>query len=54
MTINDKRNILNFSSSMGCYVYLAQVYLEVAWAVVHLSKKDIGLSLNLHVLYDDL
>ena len=40
MIKNDLREVLSFGSSMGCYLSLAQVYLEVACGVVHLSKKD--------------
>ena len=54
MIKNDQREVLIFGSSMGCYFGLAQVYLEVACEVVHLNKKDNGLSMNLHVLYDYL
>ena len=32
--------ILSFGSSMGFYVSLALVYLEVSCDIVHLSKKD--------------
>ena len=54
MINNDRRDLLSFGSSMGCYLSLAQVYLEVACKVVHLSKKDNDLSMNLHMLYGDL
>ena len=36
----DKREVLNFGSSTGCYIKYAQVYLEVACDMVYLSKKD--------------
>ena len=47
-------NVLSFSSSMGCYLRLALMYLEVVCDVVHLSKKDIELRMNSDMLYDDL
>ena len=40
MIKNDKRDMLSFGSSMGCYLSLALVYLEVTCELVHLSKKD--------------
>ena len=40
MIKNDQREVLSLGSSMGCHLGLAQVYLEVACDVVHLSKKD--------------
>ena len=35
-----KEEVLSLGSSMGLYLGLAQVYLEVSYDVVHLSKKD--------------
>ena len=45
MIKNDQRDVLSFGSSMGCYLSLALVYLEVACEVVSLSKKanDLGM-----------
>ena len=46
MINNDRRDLLSFGSSMGCYLSLAKVYLEVAFDIVHLSKKDNDLIMN--------
>ena len=51
---DDQREVLSFCSSMGCYLSLAQVYLEVACEVVLLSKKDNELSMNSFMLYNVL
>ena len=40
MVKNDPREVLNFGSSMVHNHCLAQLYLEVAWDIVHLSKRD--------------
>ena len=37
----DHREVLSFLSSMGCYLSLEQIYLEVYFDIVHGSKKDI-------------
>ena len=50
MIKNDQKEVLSFGSNMGCYLSLAQVYLEVACQVVHLSKKDNELSMNSYML----
>ena len=49
MIKNHQREILSFGSSMGCYLSLAQVYLEVVSEVVHLNKKDNELSMKSYV-----
>ena len=46
MIKNDKRDGLNLDRSMGYYLGLAQVYLEMACEGVHLSKKENDLSMN--------
>ena len=42
MIKNDQREVLTFGSSMGCYLRLAHVFLEVACDMVHRSKKEKG------------
>ena len=50
----DQREVLIFGGSMGCYLRLAQGYLEVACDVFNNSKKDNELSMNSYMLYDAL
>ncbi len=40
MIKNDHRDIHSFSSNMGFYLSLAQMYLHMHSDIVHLSKKD--------------
>ena len=40
MIKNDQKEVLSFGSSMGCYLILEQVYLEVVCGIVRLSKKE--------------
>ena len=47
MIKNDQREVLSFGSSMGCYLSLAQVFLEVACGMVHLSNEDKGVKYEL-------
>ena len=54
MIKNDQREILRYGSSMGCYLSFAQVYLEVACGIVHLSKKDEKVSMNTYMIYHAL
>ena len=42
MIRNDQREVFSFGSSMGCYLSLAQVFLEVACGMVNLSNEDKG------------
>ena len=49
MINNDQREVRIFSGSMGCYLSLAQVYLEVSCEVVNLSYKDNALCMNSYV-----
>ena len=53
MIKNDQRDVLSFGTSMGCYLSLALVYMEVDCEVVHLSKKDNDLSMNSYMLSYD-
>ena len=51
---NDQRDVLRFCNSMGCYLSVELVYLEVDCDVVNLSKKDIELRMNSYIFYDAL
>ena len=51
MIKNNQRELPRFGSSMGCYLSLAQVYLEVACEVVHFSKKENELSMKSYTCF---
>ena len=50
MIKNDQRDVFDFGNGTVRYLSLAQVYLEVACEVFHLSKKDNELSMNSYML----